>query len=107
MRTLGLIFSAALILAPLGARAADLVVWWDKGYSPQENEALQEVAAAFEQRSGKQVEIVFHPRSELPDRIEEALAAGQPPNIAFGTWLSEYVGQWAFDDRLVELSGTL
>jgi multiple sugar transport system substrate-binding protein len=99
--------AAALILAPLGARAADLVIWWGRGFSPQENEALQEVVAAFEQRSGKQVEIVFYPQPELPDRIEEALAAGQPPNIAFGTWLPEYVGQWAFDDRLVELSGTL
>ena len=26
------LFAAALILAPLSARGADLVVWWEKGW---------------------------------------------------------------------------
>ena len=25
-------FAAALLMAPLDARSADLVVWWEKGY---------------------------------------------------------------------------
>ena len=46
-------FLAALLLrAPLGARGADLVVWWDKGLNPVEDEALREVIAAFEQEVG-------------------------------------------------------
>ena len=28
--------ASALGLAPLGADAADLVVWWDEGYYPEE-----------------------------------------------------------------------
>jgi hypothetical protein len=32
----------ALILAPLAADAADLVVWWEKGYYDQEDEAVRE-----------------------------------------------------------------
>ena len=47
-------------MAPLGAEAADLVVWWDKGFYPQEDEAVREIIAAFEQETGKQVELVFH-----------------------------------------------
>jgi hypothetical protein len=31
MRSHLVVLAAALILAPPGARAADLVVWWDKG----------------------------------------------------------------------------
>ena len=38
-RVLALVL-AALILAPLGARAADLVVWWEKGFYAQEDEAV-------------------------------------------------------------------
>ena len=68
-----------LAIAPLGARAADLVVWWDEGYYAQEDAALREVVAAFEQETGKQVELVFYPMEELPDQIAAALEAGRRP----------------------------
>ena len=55
-------------LAPLGSKAADLVVWWEEGFYPQEDAAVKEVVAAFEQGSGKQVEPVFLSKEELPDR---------------------------------------
>jgi hypothetical protein len=38
-----------LVMAPLGAWGADLVVWWEKGFYPQEDEAVAEIIAAFEQ----------------------------------------------------------
>ena len=60
MRIRAIIFAAALVMAPLGARGADLVVWWQEGYHPQEDAALREVVAAFEQETGKQVELVFY-----------------------------------------------
>ena len=53
------LLAAALVMAPLGAKAADLVVWWQKGTYAQEDEALRDIIAAFEQDSGKQVELVF------------------------------------------------
>ena len=71
-----LVLAAALVLAPLGAQAADLVVWWDEGYSAEEDEAVKEIIAAFEQETGKQVELVFHPGDDLPEAIEAALEAG-------------------------------
>ena len=45
---------AALILAPLGVEAADLVVWGQAGWCPEEGRAL----AAFEQRISKPVELL-------------------------------------------------
>jgi multiple sugar transport system substrate-binding protein len=33
-----------------------------------------------------------------------ALAAGQPPDFAFGTLMASYISEWAFDDRLADLS---
>ena len=50
-------------------KAADLVVWWEKGYYAQEDEAVREIVAAFEQESGKQVELVFQQQEELPKKI--------------------------------------
>jgi hypothetical protein len=98
---------AALILAPLGAQAADLVVWWDEAYYPQEDEALKEIIAAFEQGTGKQVEVTFYPDSELPTKIDAAIEAGQPPDFAYGGWVSENIARWAFNDRLVDLTDTI
>lgn len=71
MRSRTVILAAALIMAPLGANAADLVVWWEKGFYTEENEAVAEIIAAFEQGSGKQVEVAFYPDAELPDQLLE------------------------------------
>jgi multiple sugar transport system substrate-binding protein len=104
MRKQAVLIALALVLAPVGARAADLVVWWDEPYYAEEGEALKEIIADFEQESGKKVELVFHPDSEHGEAIAAALGAGQPPDFAFGFLLGDYVGQLAFDDRLVDLT---
>ena len=104
MRTHALALAAMLLLTPLGARAADLVVWWQKGFYAQEDEALSEVIAAFEQQTGKQVELVLSQQAELPDKLEAAIKAGQPPDFTFGFWLDTYIPKWAFEDRLVDFT---
>ena len=102
MRSYATVVAAVLALAPMGAQAADLVVWWEKGYYSQEDEAVREIIAAFEQGSGKQVELDFHPQEEFSGEIVAALQSGAPPDFAFGLDLHE--AQWAFDDRLIDLS---
>jgi multiple sugar transport system substrate-binding protein len=97
----------ALAMAPLGARGADLVVWWDEGYYAEEHEAVREIVAVFEQDTGKQVELVFHPEGEHPEAIVAALEAGAPPDFAFGFRVGNHITEWAFDDRLVDLSGAV
>jgi multiple sugar transport system substrate-binding protein len=99
-----IVLAAALAIAPVGARAADLVVWWQKGWYGQEDEALREIIAAFEQESGKQVDVTFYEQAELPDKIVAAFEVGQPPDFAFGDLLPNYVGSWAVNNRLVDLS---
>jgi multiple sugar transport system substrate-binding protein len=107
MRTPVMALAAALAIAPLDAWGADLVVWWDEGYYAEEHEAVREIIAAFEQETGKKVELVFHPESEHPEAIAAALKAGQPPDFAFGYFLDYHIGPWAFDDRLVDLSDAI
>jgi hypothetical protein len=55
MHQLAPVLLVLFALAPLGARAADLVVWWDEGYYAEEDEAVREIIAAFEHKTGKQV----------------------------------------------------
>jgi multiple sugar transport system substrate-binding protein len=104
MRRHAIVVAAALAMAPLGARAADLVLSWQKAHHAREDEALTEIVAAFEQETGKQVEVTLLPMAEQPPHIEAALEAGRPPDVAFGFWLSTYIPRWAFEDRLVDFS---
>ena len=78
------VLAAALVLAPLGARGADLVVWWDKWSYPEADQAVRELVAVFEQATGKQVEVVFQVPAEHPGKIMAALEAAHPPDFAFG-----------------------
>jgi multiple sugar transport system substrate-binding protein len=99
-----LLAAAALMLAPLGARAADLVVWWEKGYHPAEDMAVQETVAAFEAKAAAKVDLSFHVQWEMPKQVQAALDARRPPDIAFGLWLAEYASRWASEGRLIELT---
>jgi multiple sugar transport system substrate-binding protein len=101
------ILGAALVMMPLAARAADLVVWWEKGYYPQEDQAVRETVAAFERGTGKQVELVQPTQDEMLDRAPAALEARQPPDFLFGTFVGNYISEWAFDDRLADLTDAI
>ena len=107
MRKQAIVLAAALALVPLGAHAADLVVWWEKGYYAQADEAVAEIVAAFEQETGKQVELFQPTQDELFDKTEGALDAGHPPDFLFGTTVEFWAAKWAYEDRLVELDGAL
>ena len=107
MRARAVLLAVAIVLAPLGARAADLVVWWEEGFYTEEDAAVREIVAAFEQASGKRVELVFHSQEELSDKIVATFESGQPPDFTFGLLIAFHVGQWAFDDRLVDLSDAI
>jgi multiple sugar transport system substrate-binding protein len=105
MRSRTAVLAAMLIMAPLGAQAADLVVWWEKGYDDQENEAVREIIAAFEQETGKQVELDLPPYDDSQVKVQAAVEAGQPPDFLLGGGNTAYsFGQWAYEDRLVDLS---
>jgi multiple sugar transport system substrate-binding protein len=107
MRSRAIAFAAALLIAPLGVKAADLVVWWDEGYYAEEDAAVREIIAAFEQETGKEVELTFHPDTEFAGKLVSAVEAGQPPDFAWGTRIDSYYAEWALDGRLVDLTDTI
>jgi multiple sugar transport system substrate-binding protein len=108
MQVRAIILAAALMLAPLGARAADLGIWWEEGRYPEEDAAVREIIAAFEKKTGKQVELTFHSENDLPGRTAAAVAAGHPPDIAYGIDIAYiYYPRWAQEGRLADLTDAL
>ena len=63
-----------------------------------------ETIAAFEQKTGKDVEVVFQTPEEALDKTQAALEAGQPPDFLFGLVVDRGFDQWAYEDRLVDLT---
>jgi multiple sugar transport system substrate-binding protein len=74
-----LVLAAALVVAPLGAKATDLVVWWEEGWYPEEDEAVREIIAAFERDTGKRATLVLRPQEQLVADLVAALGAGRGP----------------------------
>jgi multiple sugar transport system substrate-binding protein len=103
----GAVLAAMLAMAPLDANGADLVVWWEKGFYAKEDDAVTEIVAAFEHKTGKKVAVVFYPQPEHPGKVAAAVEAGRPPDFAFGLPLSKWVPEWAFDNQLVDLSDSI
>ena len=106
-RITGAILGALLMLAPLGAQAADLVVWWEEGYYPEEDEAVREIVAAFEQESGKQVELVFYPAGGAPRQAQRGAGGRPAARLRVRHTHCQLHPEWAFDDRLVDLTDTV
>jgi multiple sugar transport system substrate-binding protein len=107
MQRLATVFAATLILAPLGAEGADLVVWWEKGFYPQEDEAIREIIAAFEQETGKEVELVRPTQDQIVGQAEATLEAGHPPDFLFSTTGSRSYAHWAHAGWLADLRDVL
>ena len=103
-RLVSICLALVLLLATLSARAADLVVWWPEGYYAEEDAAVRDTIAAFEQDSGKEVKLAFYPEGELPGRIASGLEGGQLPDFVFGFWRPNYIQRWALEDRMVDLT---
>ena len=80
MRVRAVVLAAMLMLAPLAARAADLVVWWEEGWYPEEDRAVEELVAAFEAKTGKDVELVRQ-QTNARAEVQAALEAGRPPDF--------------------------
>jgi multiple sugar transport system substrate-binding protein len=105
MRIRALVLAATLLTTPFGLKAADLVVWWEEGQYAEEDQAVREVIAAFEQDTGKQVELVLGPRDNLVADLFAALQAGRgTPDFIYTVAENEPYERWVYEGRLVELT---
>ena len=78
-----------------------------KGFYPQEDNGGQRDRRSLRAGDRQAGRARLYPEDELPAKLEAALEAGRPPDFAFGVLFQDYIGEWAVEDRLVDLSDAI
>ncbi len=82
-----------------------LTIWWSRGYYTQEDEAIEKAIAAWQRQTGKKVNFSLIPQDNILKNAENALKAGNPPDILFSTRTERTIGpRWAWDGQLADVS---
>ena len=99
---------AALALAAFSSVAAaqeTLVIYFSKGFYPQEDKALDDVIDKFQKKTKVKVELSRYAPQEMIPKTVAALDAGNPPDIVYADVFDfQVAGKWAFEGRLEDLS---
>ena len=85
-------------------RETALQIWWDKGYYPEEDEALRTVVSNWEQQTGNQVKLSFYTNDELSQKTQRAIKAGDPPDILMNDGGERSIGSLAWSGKLTDVS---
>ncbi len=85
-----------------------LTIWWNRGFYPEQDEALQKVIADWQEKTNNKVEISFFSTDDILEAGTNALAAGKPPDIFFAQ-IGEFtlIPQWAWEGKLVDVSDVI
>jgi multiple sugar transport system substrate-binding protein len=90
------------------AQGGKLVVWWNKGYYPEEDAAMQKIVKEFEGRAKVEVDLSFTAQEDLLKKITAALIARRVPDVAFcfyNDW--QVVPKYGWDDKLTDVSDVI
>ena len=58
-----------------------LNIWCDKGFTVEEDEALQQLIRNWEKQSGNKIKLSFYADDELPQKTQRAIQASRTPDI--------------------------
>ncbi len=82
-----------------------LEIWWDKGFYPEEDEALQQVLSEWEQETGNQVRLSLHNNDELFLKTERAIQADNPPDVLMNDAADRFLNPGlAWQGKLADLA---
>src|SRR5687768_18467103 len=85
-----------------------MVLYFSKGFYPQEDKALDEVVAKFTKKTVVKVELSRYAPQEMIPKTVAALDAGSPPDVVYGDVFDfQVAGKWAYEGRLEDLSDIL
>jgi multiple sugar transport system substrate-binding protein len=101
----GLLAATFLSASAAAAGAADLVIWWNKSYYPEEDAQFDKIVAEFEKSSGKDVEYTYYTNEDVPRKVLAALTANDPPDLSYAFLFDlQHTGRWAYEDVLEDVS---
>jgi multiple sugar transport system substrate-binding protein len=102
---------AASLVAALAMPAAaqeTIVVYFQKGFYPAEDKAVDDLVEKFTKKTGVKVELSRYAPQEMIPKTVAALDAGTPPDMVYGDVFDfQVAGKWAFEGRLEDLSDIL
>jgi multiple sugar transport system substrate-binding protein len=107
---IGLAVGAMVALAASSAPAQEkqISVWWERGFSKAEDDALYEAIKKFEAKTGIKVDLSLYAVQDMIPKTVSALDAGTPPDVAFASLYAPNVaGKWAYDGKLEDISGII
>ena len=85
-----------------------LKVWWEKGFTLEEDEALIAMIKQWEEQTNNRVNISFDTPDELAKKAEKSLQAGNPPDILMShSAMRTLDSRLAWSGKLVEVSDVI
>ncbi|MGH2412792.1 MAG: ABC transporter substrate-binding protein, partial [Microcystaceae cyanobacterium] len=85
-----------------------LKIWWEKGFTLEEDEALKQVVSDWEKQSGQTIELTFYTTDELPTKTQRAMQAGNPPDIMMSHSAERVLNpRLAWEDKLADVSDVI
>lgn len=85
-----------------------LKIWWDKGFTLEEDEALQQVVSNWEKQSGNKVQLSFYSTDELSKKAERELQIGDLPDlIAMFKSEKSLTARLAWEGKLADISDVI
>lgn len=89
-------------------------IWWNRGFYPEEDEALEEIIARWQsdrlerEKPTVEVELSLYNVEDILGKTITALEAGNPPDLLFSTQTDLTLGPgWAADGILADLSDAI
>ena len=85
-----------------------LNIWWDKGFNPEEDEALRQLVGNWEKKTGKKINLLFYTTDSLGEKINRSLKAGNSPDIVISFKAERSPNaRLAWDNELVDISDVI
>ena len=85
-----------------------LTIWWNRGYYPEQEEALKKVVVDWEEKTNNKVKLLFFSEDDILQAAIDALEVGKTPDILFSE-RAEFtlIPQWAREGKLVDVSDVI
>ncbi len=101
----GAIAGASALGAIAPAQAETITVWWNKGFYPAEDAALQAKIKQWQDKTGNKVNLSFYSSADIPTKIISAITSGNVPDIAYAD-VNDFIisPQQAWNGKLTDVS---
>ena len=81
-----------------------LQIWWDKGYTFQEDIAINQIVDTWQQQSGQKAKIKFYTADEITQKAQRAIQAGNSPDVLFSSRAEYPPPEQAADGAITQIA---